>query len=114
MLDILVENIGSVNYGARIPDQRKGIIGNAMMGKAIFLGWEMHTPPLDPHPTSLSTSSTLSPISHTNTISVLNISSPIFYTGTFDTSGDIGDTFYHLTNWTKGVVWVNSENVGRD
>ncbi|KAE8442832.1 hypothetical protein EG329_002804 [Mollisiaceae sp. DMI_Dod_QoI] len=106
VLDILVENMGRVNYGPRIPDQKKGIVGNVTVGEAVLKGWEMFTFPLDPPPSPTAFTSELD-------ASSLSTSGPMFYSGTFDIQGEIADTFLHLANWTKGVVWVNGENLGR-
>ncbi|KUJ18695.1 putative beta-calactosidase [Mollisia scopiformis] len=107
VLDILVENMGRVNYGPRIPDQIKGIVGNVTMGESILKGWEMYNLPLE-LPSASSSMSTLELAS-----SSLSNSGPLFYAGMFDVEGEIADTFLHLANWTKGVVWVNGENLGR-
>jgi hypothetical protein len=45
-------------------------------------------------------------------VSDLATSGPIFYRGTFDVD-TVGDTFLQLSGWTKEVVWVNGENLGR-
>jgi hypothetical protein len=107
VLDILVENMGRVNYGPRIPDQKKGIVGNVTIGKSIIKGWEMYILPLE----SPSASSSMAALNLPTTS--FSTSGPIFYAGTFDIQGEILDTFLHLANWTKGVVWVNGENLGR-
>lgn len=104
VLDLLVENMGRVNYGPRIPDQRKGIVGNVTVGGNVLTDWEMYPLPLDelslyenqgrrlPQPTENA--------------------SPVFYTGTFDVP-TVGDTFLSLPGWVKGVVWVNGVKLGR-
>lgn len=102
VLDILVENMGRVNYGPRIPDQRKGIVGNVTVGGPVLSEWEMFPLSLNEPPTS----------SATVDVSDLATSGPIFYSGTFDVD-TVGDTFLQLSGWTKGVVWVNGENLGR-
>ncbi|CZR50366.1 related to Beta-galactosidase [Phialocephala subalpina] len=107
ILDILVENMGRVNYGPRIPDQKKGIVGNVTIGEAVLKGWKMFTLPL------VSPASSSSALTDEVTASELATSGPVFYAGIFDIEGEIRDTFLHLANWTKGVVWVNGENLGR-
>ena len=102
VLDILVENQGRVNYGPRIPDQRKGIIGNVTVGGTVLSEWEMFPLGFDQPPSS----------SEKVDVSDLAHSGPIFYSGTFDVDS-VGDTFLELPGWTKGVVWVNGENLGR-
>jgi beta-galactosidase len=46
-LDILVENGGRINYGGRLPDNRKGITESVMLGDRELTGWEMYKLPFD-------------------------------------------------------------------
>ncbi|HEX7200705.1 MAG TPA: beta-galactosidase, partial [Dongiaceae bacterium] len=45
-LDILVENMGRINFGPRLVDDRKGIVGRASLDGAEVTGWEMYGLPL--------------------------------------------------------------------
>jgi hypothetical protein len=103
VLDILVENMGRVNYGPRIPDQRKGIVGNVTVGGTVLSEWEMFPLSLDTPLSAGSSKVNVTDLAH---------SGPIFYSGSFDVA-TVGDTFLSLPGWTKGVVWVNGENLGR-
>lgn len=104
VLDLLIENLGRVNYGPRIIDQRKGIVGNVTVGGNVLADWDIFPLPLNTLPTPISsTAKTPQPSAG---------SSPIFYTGTFDVDS-VGDTFLELPGWTKGAVWVNGVNLGR-
>lgn len=102
VLDILVENQGRVNYGPRIPDQRKGIVGNVTVGETVLSDWEMF-------PLSLE-----QPPSAQQNVQVTDYpqAGPVFYSGSFDVD-TVGDTFLELPGWIKGVVWVNGVNLGR-
>jgi beta-galactosidase GanA len=102
VLDILIENMGRVNYGPRIPDQRKGIVGNVTIGGTILSEWEMFPLSLEQPPSSDGNVDVEDPAQ----------SGPIFYSGSFDVA-TVGDTFLELSGWTKGVVWVNGVNLGR-
>ena len=104
VLDILVENMGRINYGPRITDQRKGIVGDVVVGNTTLYDWKIYALPLDPAP---SYGHVTMPASFPGVDS-----GPILYTGSFDI-GSIGDTFLELQGWTKGVVWVNGVNLGR-
>jgi beta-galactosidase GanA len=103
ILDLLVENMGRINYGPRIPDQRKGIVGNVTVGNTILSGWNMYTLPMDP-PSIASVPGAA--------ITTNSSAGPVFYKGTFNVE-NIGDTFLELQGWTKGAVWVNGINLGR-
>lgn len=101
---LLVENLGRIDYGGAITDQRKGIVGSITVGATTLQGWSMYSIPLDAPPTSLSGS-----------VSIQSNMPPVWYSGTFSTSnsGSAADTFLTLPGWVKGVVWVNGYNLGR-
>ena len=46
-MDILVENMGRVNFGPRMESQRKGIEGCVQLNGHMHYNWEMYTLPLD-------------------------------------------------------------------
>ncbi|KAJ5956161.1 hypothetical protein N7501_010440 [Penicillium viridicatum] len=52
VLDILVENLGRVNYGPEIVDQRKGIVGNVTVGASVLSKWAIYSLPLASPPDS--------------------------------------------------------------
>jgi hypothetical protein len=103
VLDILVENMGRVNYGSRIPDQRKGIVGNVTVGGSTLMEWEIFPLSMEEPPTPQARLDVKDPAVG---------SGPVFYSGSFDVD-ILGDTFLELPGWTKGVVWVNGINLGR-
>lgn len=98
MLDILVENMGRVNYGPMMAQERKGITQGVLFGLQFLYGWTIFPLPLDD----------LSRLSFAPGRAPL----PAFYRGTFAVSHP-GDTFLALPAWTKGVAWINGFNLGR-
>ncbi|KAJ5949260.1 hypothetical protein N7454_000844 [Penicillium verhagenii] len=101
ILDLLIENLGRVNFGSEIIDQRKGVVGNITVGGTVLSNWGLYPLPF----TSLPAAAATAPQVTTN-------SAPIFYTASFDVDA-VGDTFLELPGWKKGVVWVNGVNLGR-
>ncbi|OBT72992.1 hypothetical protein VF21_07869 [Pseudogymnoascus sp. 05NY08] len=103
VLDILIENLGRVNYGSEIPDQRKGIVGDVTVGSTVLLDWEHFPLTLEKPPSA-----------HGPPPDLKNpaTSGPVFYKGSFNVK-NTGDTFLELPGWTKGVVWVNGVILGR-
>ncbi len=97
-LDILVENMGRVNFGPRLVDDHKGIIGNVSFGGTVLKGWDQYTLPLND----------LSALAFSNSIQ----SGPAFYRAHFELK-KVGDTFIDTRNLGKGFVWVNGHNLGR-
>ncbi len=98
-LDILVENMGRVNFGPHLLD-RKGILGGVLMDQRFIFDWEAFPLPLN----DLS-NLTFAPLTG-------SLASPAFYRATF-TVDTPQDTYLALPGWTKGVVWINGFNLGR-
>ena len=98
-LDILVENFGRINYGARISDNLKGLTKPIVIdGNEINDGWSMYGLPMTEMPTV--------------TNGACETGQPALYAGTF-TLKDVGDTFVDMQDWGKGIVFVNGHNLGR-
>jgi len=100
-IDILVENMGRVNYGPKLRD-RKGI-ENVRFGNTNHFGWEIYPLPMDDL-TRLS----FSPANAEN-----ELRGPIFLRGTLKITDAPKDTFLRLDGFTKGFVVVNGINIGR-
>ncbi|WP_349305484.1 beta-galactosidase family protein [Bacillus sp. FJAT-50079] len=98
-LDILVENMGRINYGPYMFDP-KGITEGVRFERQFLFDWTIYTLPLD-NLNQLCFKADDRPQDH-----------PIFYRGFFSVN-EIGDTFVELPGWTKGVVFVNGFNLGR-
>jgi beta-galactosidase len=97
-LDILVENMGRVNFGPRMVDDRKGIVGKVTLAGSELSGWENYPLPM----TDLSALR----------FSSSNLTGPAFLRGQFELSS-LGDTFLDMRGWGKGYVWLNGHNLGR-
>ena len=98
-LDILVENMGRVNYGPKLFDQ-KGIIGGVRLGQRFHFGWDHYCLPMD----DLSALDWQSSVADTV---------PAFYRGVLNIEGKPADTFIRLDGFEKGFVKVNGFNIGR-
>ncbi len=97
-LDILVENLGRINFGPRISEDRKGIIGSVTLDGCVLSGWETYLLPMKDH-TSLA-------------FRTAPAQAPAFYRGTFHLTRT-GDTFLDVSKLGVGVVWLNGHNLGR-
>ncbi len=97
-LEILVHNLGRINFGHKLPAERKGILGGVFLGDVELLGWETSSIPCD----------SLKQIKHTGPVQ----SSCAFYRGAFDLK-QTGDTYLDMSKWGIGAVWVNGRNIGR-
>ncbi len=100
-LDILVENMGRINWGAEIVNNLKGIISPVLLNDTPIEGhWEMYRLPFDKMPKM-----------NTN-IQAFEAHQPIIKEATF-TLKEVGDTFLDMRNFGKGIVFVNGRNIGR-
>lgn len=101
VLDILVENMGRINYGAEIVHNLKGIISPVILnGHEIKGSWEMFTLPFDVMPKIDADSKSI--VSKT----------PVIKEAQFNLD-ETGDTFLDMRNFGKGIVFVNGRNIGR-
>ena len=97
-LDILVENMGRLNFGPKMVDDRKGITEKVTLAGAELTGWQMYSLPL-------------------NDLRGLKFSArqhagPAFHRGFFQLK-ETGDTYLDMRGWGKGCVWVNGHHLGR-
>ena len=99
-LDVLVENMGRVNYGHKIRD-KKGVQG-IRFWRQLHLGWAMY--PLDMEDLS---GLVYGPIDEKIA------THPSFVRGTLEIEGTPADTFIRLDGFKKGFVKVNGINIGR-
>ncbi len=108
-LQILVENMGRINYGAEIVHNKKGIISPVKINDIEITGdWKMYSLPMQECP-KLTSSENLP--NHPDINSEL-AGKPLLYEGAF-LLNEVGDTFIDMQNWGKGIVFVNGRNIGR-
>ena len=98
-IDILVENMGRVNFGPRMEQQRKGIDHCVQINGHIHNHWRQYPLPLD----------------HVDQIDFTRDYKeglPGFYRFPF-TVDEPADTFLDFEGWGKGCAFVNGFNIGR-
>lgn len=106
VLDILVEAMGRMNFGKGIYDW-KGITKKVELkndqGEIKNLkSWQVYTIPVD-----YSFAKDKNYKKSTN-----KLKHPAYYRSSF-TLTKTGDTFLDMSNWSKGMVWVNGHAIGR-
>ena len=99
-LDILVESMGRVNYGQYMID-RKGITDRVTLNGMTLMNWRVCGLPIGD---ALPKAKTKLASSHPNF--------PKFFKGSFSLA-ETADTYLDLSNFKKGIVWVNGHNLGR-
>ncbi|MGH9481338.1 MAG: beta-galactosidase, partial [Terriglobales bacterium] len=97
-LDIIVENMGRINFGPKLQDNLQGITQRVQLNGSELTGWEIVSMPLD----------NLGKLR----FATLKGTGPAFYRGAFELEAS-GDTFLDMRGWGKGYVWVNGHNLGR-
>ena len=103
-LTLLVEDRGRVNYGARIGEP-KGLVGPVRTATRELTGWEAVPLRLDAAPTRLTDDVWQEAVD-------APLAGPSFHRGTFDSVAG-ADHLLRLDGWTRGLVWVNGELLGR-
>lgn len=104
-LDILVENMGRINYGPYIRDP-KGITEGVRIDNQYQYDWTIRPIPLE--------ADSLAAMRYGKITkeAAETPEEPRFYRGSFEAS-EIGDTFLRFDGWNKGVAWINGFNLGR-
>jgi len=99
-IDMLVENLGRINYGSAMNDERKGAEDALCYGPKKLFGYTARTLPL-------------------KDLSGLNWKKeshrdgmPCFFRGAFDAQRD-ADTWLSFAGWGHGYAWLNGFNLGR-
>lgn len=99
-IDVLVENLGRLNFGKEMSDERKGLEESVICIYAMLFGYETRTLPLN----DLS-ALTWSKKAHTDHM-------PCFFKGCFNAKQG-ADTFVSFAALGHGYVWINGFNLGR-
>lgn len=100
-LEILVENVGRVNYGSGLLENLKGITGKVTVDGEELGGWTVSPLPLYK-----------ADVSAFDWQETERKGQPGFFRGTFRLD-ETGDCFVDLSGWGKGAVWVNGKSLGK-
>ncbi len=101
-LDILVEGMGHINFAQFMID-RKGITDRVTLNGMTLMNWEMYPLPLDEKFIH-----NLKAAGNTNEPN----NNAKFFKGEFVLS-ETGDTYFDMSKYSKGIVYVNGYNLGR-
>ena len=97
-LDILVEDMGRINYGPLLPDDPKGLIAPVRWNGERLTGGKNYSLPMQRVPRLSWKTQTAA--------------GPAFHRGTF-TIEKTGDTYLNVSEIGKGLLWVNGHAIGR-
>jgi len=99
ILEIFVEGMGRINFAQELID-RKGITERVTLNGMTLMNWDVYCLPMN--------SEYISKLNPRND----NTKPGIFFKGKF-TLDEIADTYIDMSNYQKGIVWVNGHNLGR-
>ncbi|HEY1089886.1 MAG TPA: beta galactosidase jelly roll domain-containing protein, partial [Burkholderiaceae bacterium] len=97
-LDILVENLGRINFGAKLAEDHKGISRSVKLGQQELLDWSIYSLPL----------AQLDRLQATLEVA----GGPVFFRGQLKLDKPV-DSFLDTRGWGRGQVWVNGRLLGR-
>ena len=99
VLDIFVEGMGRINFAQELID-RKGITNRVTLNGMTLFNWDVFLLPMN--------------TSYINNLAQNDKDSRpgVFFKGSFNLK-KVADTYIDITNYKKGVVWVNGYNLGR-
>lgn len=100
-LEILVENVGRVNYGIDIQNNLKGITEKVLLNGEEINGWTVSPLPLYK-----------ADVTNFEWKKGTIDKQPCFFRGSFRLS-TLGDCFVDTRGWGKGAVWVNGHSLGK-
>jgi len=100
LLEILVEGMGRINFAEHLID-RKGITDRVTLNGMTLMNWKVYNLPMDEKYIYGLRSSGRNPGKK-----------GVFFKGNFFITGPT-DTFIDMSNFKKGIVWVNGHNLGR-
>jgi len=100
VLEILVEGMGRINFAQNLID-RKGITDRVTLNGMTLMNWKVYNLPMDKQY-----------IYNLRSSGKTTNKPGIFFKGNFSLIRT-GDTFFDISNFKKGIVWVNGHNLGR-
>ncbi|XP_012863075.2 beta-galactosidase-1-like protein 2 [Echinops telfairi] len=105
-LSILVENQGRITYGLNINSARKGLTGNIYLNNSPLKKFKIFSLEMKPKFIQRNLPNLWKPI-HDHSVG------PAFFLGFLRIANKPRDTLIKLEHWTKGVIFINGQNLGR-
>ncbi|MDO7845520.1 beta-galactosidase [Hymenobacter sp. M29] len=99
-LDILVENLGRVNFGEYLLQNTKGITKSVSLNGQEVKSWKQYGLPMEQAPQLVKADRANADSTPAVRYSTFTLAQPV-------------DTYLDMRQWGKGVVWLNGHNLGR-
>jgi beta-galactosidase len=101
VLDLLVENLGRINFGPYLLENKKGITKGVWLNGKELKRWQNYSLPF-----------ATAPVVNAANNNAQHVNAPVIRKAGF-TLEKTGDTYLDMSAWGKGVVRVNGHNLGR-
>lgn len=101
-VSIFVENLGRINFGKYLTDNRKGITEKVLFAGAEVTGWKMYGYPFN----------SVEGINFKKQGKKQETNWPVMRKGFFELD-EVADTYLDMSQFGKGSVWVNGHHIGR-
>nr|XP_055161549.1 beta-galactosidase-1-like protein 2 isoform X2 [Nyctereutes procyonoides]XP_055161550.1 beta-galactosidase-1-like protein 2 isoform X2 [Nyctereutes procyonoides] len=105
-LRILVENQGRLAYGQDINKERKGLIGDIYLNNSPLRKFKIYSLDMKTKFLRRDLPNIWKPV-------VFKHQGPAFFLGILRMGNYPRDTFIKMEGWTKGVIFINGQNLGR-
>ena len=102
LLEILVEGMGHINFAQFMID-RKGITDRVTLNGMTLMNWEIFPMSMDYNFVKLAAQPSRG---------IINDKQGLFFKGQFNLN-ETGDTYFDMSSYSKGMVYVNGHNLGR-
>lgn len=99
-IDILVENLGRINFGPNLLKNNKGITTSVSLNGKALKSWDMYSLPFQ--------NINAIKFNKSNSSQEMPVVKKAYFTIT-----ETADTYLDMRNWGKGSVWINGHNLGR-
>jgi len=109
-LDILVENMGRINFGPYLLQNKKGITEKVEWAGRELKGWKMYSLPFDKVEGLRFTLA--GPAGQSSSGQGVRAQAPLIRKGVLHLTTPV-DTYLDMSKWGKGCVWVNGHHLGR-
>ena len=103
VLEILVEGMGHINFSGGMESDRKGLFGVIKLGKKRITDWQVAPLPLRTPPSLKQRKQSIALGSRLGS----------YFRGVVVLKTVPQDTFFDMSKYTKGMIWVNGHNLGR-
>ena len=111
VLDILVEAMGHINFAQYMID-RKGITDQVTLDGMTLMNWETYDLPMTAEWVRGMKTIFADAAAPEGKMALRSARPGLFFIGMFELDS-VSDTYIDMSEWRKGIVWVNGHNLGR-